>query len=199
MRAEQREITREQIITAALLAISESGFNGVSTRAIAERAHVSQGLLTYHFKSKEALWRAAADHLFSMANDALKEVLSSSSAVDSIQRRRNIIRQMVYFSAAHPEFMRFMLEQEKENNERSRWLVDTHLRPMYEKLVEVMGETAKLDMPHVLYALAGAAGLIFCAPNECKQLTGVDPRDESAIKRHAEILVNIMVPEPYEI
>lgn len=195
MRAEQRETTREQIVIAALLAISESGFNGVSTRAIAERAGVSQGLLTYHFRSKEALWRAAADHLFAMANDALKEVLDPASGVDPIQQRRNLIRQMVYFSAAHPEFIRFMLEQEKENNERSRWLVETHLRPMYERFADVMGEITRLDLPHAIYAIAGAAGLIFCAPNECEQLTGVDPRTETAIKRHAEYLANIMVPE----
>jgi hypothetical protein len=66
---------------------------------------------------------------------------------------------------------------------------------MYEKFEQIMGVTDKDDQPHALYALAGAAGLIFCAPNECKQLTGVDPRNEAAIKRHAEYLANIMVPE----
>ncbi len=50
MRSEQREATREQILSAALMAISESGFDCVSTGAIAERAGVRQGLLTYHFK-----------------------------------------------------------------------------------------------------------------------------------------------------
>ncbi len=44
----------------------------MNTRAIVERAQVSQGLLIYHFKSKEALWRAAADHLFAMDNDAFE-------------------------------------------------------------------------------------------------------------------------------
>jgi TetR/AcrR family transcriptional regulator len=199
MRAEQREATREQIVIAALLAISESGFDGVSTRAIAERANVSQGLLTYHFKSKEALWRAAADHLFAMANDTMERALSPSPPVDPLKQRRNLIRQMVYFSAAHPEFLLFMLEHEKENSKRSRWLVDTHLRPMYQKFVDVMGDTAEVDLPHALYTVAGASGLIFCAHNECKQLTGVDPRSDEAIKRHAEYLASLIVPESNSI
>ncbi len=195
MRAEQREATREQIVTAALLAISESGFNGVSTRTIAERANVSQGLLTYHFKSKDALWRAAADQLFAIANDSMQEVFSPPASVEPLQQKRNLIRQMVYFSAAHPEFIRFMLEHEKENSDRSRWLVETHLRPMYKKFVHVMGDIPETDLPHALYTFAGASGLIFCAPNECKQLTGVDPGSKAVIKRHADYLVNLMVPE----
>jgi hypothetical protein len=75
-------------------------------------------------------------------------------------------------------------------------MIDTHLRPVYEGFIKVMKETTDLDLPHSLFALAGVAGLIFCTPNDCKQLAGVAPRDESAIKRHVVFLVNIMVPEP---
>jgi AcrR family transcriptional regulator len=195
MREEKRKATREQIVNAALIAISESGFDGVSTRAIAERANVSQGLLTYHFKSKDALWRAATDYLFEMANDSMKEVFFPNESVEPREQQRNLIRQMVYFSAAHPEFIRFLLEHEKENNERSRWLVDTHLRPIYKQFVQVMGDIPKIDLPHALYIFAGASGLIFCAPNECKQLTGTDPRSKETIKRHADYLANLLVPE----
>lgn len=194
MRAEQRAATREQIVGAALLAIAESGFNGVSTRAIAERAKVSQGLLTYHFKSKEELWRAAADHLFAMANDSLQQVLALTEPEDTLEQKRSLIRQMVYFSAAHPEFIRFMLDQAQENNERSNWLVETHLRPIYQKLMNIMGDIAQDDFPHLLYTLAGACGLIFCAPHECKQLTGVDPATEAVINRHADYLAYLIVP-----
>ncbi len=195
MKTEQREATRELILNAALMAISESGFNGISTRAIADRAKVSQGLLTYHFKSKEALWRAAADHLFAKVNEALKDALSPDKALDPLEAKRNLIRQSVYLCAAHPEFLRFMLEHGKENNERSRWIVDTHLRPLYQKFSEVMADIPQTELPHMLYILTGAAGLIFCAPNECKHLTGTDPRTDTAIEQHANYLANLIVPK----
>lgn len=195
MRAEQREATREQIVSAALMAMSEAGFDGVSTRVIAERANVSQGLLTYHFKSKEALWRAAANYLFAMHDDSMKEVLSPVESIDPREQRRNMIRQLVHFSAAHPEFMRFMIEHGTENNERSRWLVDTHLRPMFKQFAHVMGDVPKVDLPHAFYIIAGASGVIFCSPNECKRVTGIDPGSKAAIKRHADYLANLMVPE----
>jgi TetR/AcrR family transcriptional regulator len=72
MRTKQREETRNKIIKAAISAISESGFDGTSTRAIANRAEVSQGLLSYHFKTKELLWRAAADYLFSTQTESIQ-------------------------------------------------------------------------------------------------------------------------------
>lgn len=198
MRAEQREATREQIVSAALMAISEAGFDGVSTRAIAERANVSQGLLTYHFKSKDALWRAAADHLFAMQTASIREALSAlelAETNDPREQRRELIRQFVFFSAAHPEFMRFMLESGKQDNERSRWLADTYVGPMYQQFAQVMNEIPKADLPHAFYAVAGASSLIFCASGECERVTGKAPNSKAAVKRHADYLANLMVPD----
>ncbi|MEM9458146.1 MAG: TetR/AcrR family transcriptional regulator [Myxococcota bacterium] len=193
MRDEQREATREQIVKATLLAMSESGFDGWSTRALAERANVSQGLLTYHFKSREELWRAAADYLFAKHKDTVDEMLSSIKSVDPREQQRELIRQVVYFSAAHPGYMRFIVERGNKYNERSQWLVDTHLRPLFERFAQVMGDIPKAQLPHAFYALAGAAGAIFCVPDECKHVTGMDPRSKVALERHAEYLVDLMV------
>ena len=52
------ETTRERILAAAELLFSESGFEGTATRKIAEAAGVTVGLVNYHFKSKDGLYRA---------------------------------------------------------------------------------------------------------------------------------------------
>lgn len=194
MRAEQREATKEQIVNAALLAISESGFDGISTRAIAARAKVSQGLLTYHFKSKELLWRAAADHMFGQLNQSVDKVLALTESLDATTQRRMLIREMVQVSATHPEFMRFMMEHAKENSDRSRWLVDTHVSPIYQRFTEIMDHIPKADIPHMFYILAGASGIIFCAQHECKRMTGINPSTNASIKRHADLLIDLFVP-----
>ena len=64
-RAQQYQETRRRIIDAAVDAFSELGFHGASTREIAARAGTNQGLITYHFRSKDELWRAAAERIFS--------------------------------------------------------------------------------------------------------------------------------------
>src|SRR4051795_9741054 len=56
--------TRQAILRAALDLFAERGFDGASTRLIAERAGVGQPLLNYHFAGKQELWRAAVDDLF---------------------------------------------------------------------------------------------------------------------------------------
>ena len=194
-RTEQREETRKQIVSAALEAISESGFEGVSTREIARRANVSQGLLTYHFKTKNILWRAAADHLFEMQKKVMgMPIAIVDSGNDSREALREMIRRLVSFNAAHPEFMRFLFDCGTDNGDRSRWLAETHLRPLYAQFGLVM-EGPKAELPHAFYVIVGASGLIFCAANECKNVTGVNSMSKAAIKRHANYVANLIVPE----
>jgi len=60
----QRSIdTRDRILDAAAAEFADHGFEGASTRNVAVNAGVQHPLLTYHFESKEGLWRAALTSL----------------------------------------------------------------------------------------------------------------------------------------
>jgi AcrR family transcriptional regulator len=59
--------TRMRIIETALDMFGQSGFEQTSTRAIALRAKVNLGALTYYFGNKEGLYSACADHIASSA------------------------------------------------------------------------------------------------------------------------------------
>ena len=52
---------REDILDAAEMAFSEAGFAGASMKAIALRAGVAQGLIHYHFQSKDGLYAAVVE------------------------------------------------------------------------------------------------------------------------------------------
>ena len=56
--------TRDRMLDAALGAFSELGYDGASTREIAARAGVNQGLIPYYFGSKQELWQEAVDRCF---------------------------------------------------------------------------------------------------------------------------------------
>ncbi|RLT93289.1 MAG: TetR/AcrR family transcriptional regulator, partial [Ketobacter sp.] len=49
---------RERILAAAESLFAVRGFEGVSTTQIAKVAGITQPLIHYHFKNKEALWKA---------------------------------------------------------------------------------------------------------------------------------------------
>jgi AcrR family transcriptional regulator len=52
--------TRGRILAATAELIAQAGWSGFSTRDIATRAGVTQGVVTYHWRSKEELVREAA-------------------------------------------------------------------------------------------------------------------------------------------
>ncbi len=197
-RPEQREATRERIVAAALEAFAEKGFLGASTREIAQRARTNQGLITYHFHSKEELWRAAADSLIGKLAKRMTEQLSALASDDPRERAREAIRIYVRFAAAHPELFRLMVDEGKNSERRMKWLVDTHLKPRYEAFTGPNGlRMAGFDdasLPHAYYVMAGAGSLIFAVAPECRRLTGLDPETEQVAAAHADFVARLLVP-----
>ena len=68
-RSDDETPTRDHILAVALEAFSELGFDGASTRTIAARAGVNQGLIPYYFGTKETLWREAVDRASEREDD----------------------------------------------------------------------------------------------------------------------------------
>lgn len=194
------QATRSRIVTAAVKAFAEKGFEAASTREIAHTAGVDQGLLTYHFPSKDDLWRAAADHIFGILGNVLGERGASLEAADPRERIRIAIRGYVRTMAAHPEFFRFIVDHGNRSDARTRWLVDTHIKPRFEFLKKLVLARAvgldETDLPHAFFALTGAAALIFAVPANCRRLTGIDPKKRDVIEAHAHFVANLMVPTP---
>lgn len=61
--AERRAHTRTALLDATIGLLAESGYAGVTTRAVANRAGVTPGALQHHFDGKAQLVAAAAEHL----------------------------------------------------------------------------------------------------------------------------------------
>ncbi len=59
------DATRQAVVAATIALIGEVGWAGVTTRMVARRAGVTQGVIHYHYGSKDALLRAAVMVAFS--------------------------------------------------------------------------------------------------------------------------------------
>ncbi len=197
-RAQQREKTRQRIVEVAVEVFAAKGFRAASTREIAARARVSQGLITYHFGSKGELWKAAIGRIFADLRAGFRSALEGDGGADPAARVRDVVKLYVHFVAAHPELFRVMVEEGKRADARMRWLVDTHLRPLYAgfaRLLAGVDPTGSRAHPaHVYYSIAGAASLMFAVAPECQRLTGVDPRSPEVVEAHAEMLGRLLVP-----
>ena len=199
--------TRERMLDAALSAFSELGYDGASTREIASRAGVNQGLIPYYFGSKEALWREAVDRAFAEIREGVGVVLEAAEAGPGKLERDDVadmIRRLVHFAATHPEFHRLMTDEGKRDGPRMHWIVDNHVRPIYEA-IEMLTGLAEQDSPLRVrldpllfhYLLVGATTHLFHQAPECRRLTGRDPAEPEIIEAHAEALIALFVgPEP---
>jgi len=195
--APRRGEARAQIVESAIEAFAERGFEAATTREIADRARIDQGLLTYHFPNKDLLWRAAADRLFSVLGEQLDQRFSTLPDARPEDRVRGAIREYVMWVAEHPAFFRFLVDEGNLSNPRTRWLVDTHLKPRFSFIKEA-GLAQAMDieddaLPHAFFALSGAAGLIFAVSANCRRLTGVDPTRRAAIEAHADFVADLIV------
>ncbi len=191
--------TRRAILDAALDLFSERSFDGASTRAIAELAGVTQPLLNYHFAGKEELWRAAVDDLFERFRTSMERRLSGLRGVDDVTIAKLMVRHFVEFSAANPQLHRIIMQESKRAGARLDWLVETHVRPLYENALAMFehlaarGELGPVAPAHLYYLLTGAGATVFVMAPECERLTGVDPFAPEFVAAHADLVVDLLI------
>ena len=189
---------RERILAAALEVFAERCFDGARTREIAERAGANLGLITYYFKGKEQLWKAAVARAFAELQAGLAGVAQPSNGAGELAWLDRTVRQFVHFVAQHPEFMRLMNDEGKRDSRRMRWLADRFVRPMSQVVgvhlerAQAQGLVAPIPPVNLRYIVLGAAGLIFSQAAECKYIAGVDPTSPDFAEQHADAVIQLL-------
>jgi TetR/AcrR family transcriptional regulator len=184
--------TRDRIITAAIDLFSERSFDGATTREIAAQAGVTQPLLNYHFRSKEELWQTAIDSLFEMLTQTLDARTTGLRGVDEVTSAKLLVREFITFSARHPQLHRIIMQESKADGPRMDYLVDRHVRPIYERttaLFEALarkGAVPPIPAAHLYYILTGAGPTMFVLAPECRRLSSLDASDDAVIEAHAD-------------
>src|SRR5262245_13134355 len=192
------DATRDRILAAAVDLFSERSFDGATTREIAQRAGVTQPLLNYHYRSKDDLWRAAVDSLFDMLRRAMHDRMEGLRGVDELTSAKLRVREFVTFSARHPQLHRIITQESKADGPRMDYLVERHVRPLYESTVELFerlaraGAVAPIAAPHLYYILTGAGPTMFVLGPECQRLSGLDPRADEVVDAHADAVCTLL-------
>lgn len=204
VRARQKAETRGRILQAALNAFAERGFEGASVRDIAEVAGVNHGLIKYHFKDKDRLWKAAVDFLFMRLN----EEVATPEEEQSLSPRKRLykwVQRYVRYCAKHPEHARIMVQESIRDSDRLKWAVETHIKPGHQafrlSVNEQTGEELYPEIPRVslIYMMVAAAQTPFMLGAEVKHIYDVDVYDEAFVDQHAEAIFELlfgrMLPE----
>ncbi len=198
---QQRSIkTKEKLLDAAIEAFSENGFKGTSTRDIAERAGVHHPLITYHFKNKEELWRAAADRIFSRFNAAMGHALEEVANECPRTRMEMMIRTYVQYAASQPALHKVMVQEASHASSRLDWLISTYLRPLFEvsvknlKELQDQGMAPRGNVAILFNMIRVSAGGLIALGHELKGTSGIDLDAPGTIDELSDMIVDVFLP-----
>jgi len=202
-REQQRAVeTKHSILVAALREFADKGFDGASTREIAERAQVNHRLIGHHFQNKEMLWQATATHVFGNYVDRQRRRYEGLNGVDEPVLVRLMLREFILFSARVPELHRFMVQASKGDQSRLEWLVNTHLAPgteldmMILKKAQDAGIIRPGNVMHLHYLFIGAATSVFTLAGEYQLISKQNPFEEAFVEQHIEMVLSLFMNNP---
>lgn len=188
---------RRRLIEAALVEFANHGFEGASTRAIAQRAGAHQPQINYHFASKDELWKAVLLQLLGELDDEIQV----EPGADARTAAEAVIRALVSLAARRPELNRIMIQEATSPSARLDWLVTTQvarraaqLRTVWDELV-VAGVAAPVPTELVYHMVVGASALLHANAPEAR-LLGVEPTDPAVVEAHADAMVALFLPDP---
>jgi AcrR family transcriptional regulator len=103
---EKTAVRRQQIIAATLDVLGRVPLADLTTRLIANALGLSQPALFRHFRSRDALLRAALDHAHASLGDLVDGVLRG--AAEPIARLEHLAAGVLAYAAAHPGVPRLL-------------------------------------------------------------------------------------------
>ncbi len=193
-------VTQHKLLDAAIEAFSENGFKGTSTRDIADRAGVHHPLITYHFKNKDQLWRAAADKVFREFTRSLSSSLENSAETCPKKRMAGLIRAYVYYAKSQPALHKVMVQEASYPNPRLDWLIENHLRPLFDATFSMIEELQRVGVapqgnPKLIFNMIRlSSGGLLALGNELRESSGIDVESDETLDEIADMIVRVFLP-----
>lgn len=197
---------RDRILSAAESLFAIRGFEGVSTTQIAKVAGITQPLIHYHFKNKEALWKATVSRLFGRMSDEFSSEVMGLPQSDSRRYMVEMIRSYVNFVARYPQFGQFILREGVQESSRLAWMVEEWLKPLLNQFHEVYkkgaveGWVKDIPFPQLIMLITASASHFFSLAPLVNSLYGIDANSPDQVLAQSdavvEVAVNAILREP---
>jgi TetR/AcrR family transcriptional regulator len=132
------EANRARILRAAIDEFAARGYKGASMDAIADRTATTRALINYYFGSKERVYLAVLEHVYSEIRQA--EGLLELDHLDPIAAIRRIVEFTFTYYLEHEGFVRLVVaeNQARGGHLRKSPTMRTLNRPIIERLTRVI-------------------------------------------------------------
>lgn len=161
--------TRRRLIDAALQIFGSYGFEGASTRTVAEQAGANLAAIPYYFGSKEGLYRAAAH---SIVEDGTREMLPVFERIDRALSQKGLTREaatlllhellehfttLVIGSQRADSWSRFIMREQLQPGAAFDILFEGVMRRNFETCVRLLANLLKLPPKDTAVAVRAQA------------------------------------------
>jgi TetR/AcrR family transcriptional regulator len=175
------------------------GLAGARTDAIAKAAGVNIALLFYYFKSKEELYFAVLEEMFSRWNETSLTPLRSKGTPE--QRILKYVE--AYFDHASASIWRPRLVQQElmrsKHSPAMRKLLKKYAKPVHECVIKVLREgiangsfRAQLDVENFFYSITGIVAQYFSNSSAIFEISGKDPLSQEAIEGRRRAVLDVI-------
>lgn len=128
--------SREDILAVAVEEFAERGLAGARVDDIAERTCTSKRMIYYHFGSKEGLYQAVLERVYSQIRSV--ETQLDVNNLSPIEAMRRIVELTFDYDESHPQFIRLVTV---ENVNQGRFVGQlVSIRKRYSNIIHMMQE-----------------------------------------------------------
>lgn len=187
--------SRTAILRAATEEFALKGYAGARTEGIAQAAAVNHTLLFYHFKTKEQLYSAVLERVFSGWAERVSCALDQKAS----PKQRLIAYVNAYFdfiaefSLAPKLVQQEQLRQCRAGSEHLHRMAQRYIRPVHRKLGTVLrqgisnGEFRDLDIEHCVHSISALIVFYFTSnlAMEFSESVELSPRPHIEARRKA--------------
>ena len=184
---------RLQIMRAAKELFARQGFEGTTTREIAQRARVNEAIIFRHFPSKEDLYWAIIDGESERAGwlPALEQLLQSGASDREIFA--GIAEDILVRRIKEENLSRLLLFSALENQRRSQRFFQTHVVAYYERIAAYIRrriEEGEFRAADPLLAARGFVGMVVYH-SLIQEIYGAKRYQDFDVKEVSETLTDI--------
>lgn len=147
--AEKSLATRNQILDATVQCLVELGFTQTTTEKIAQKAGVSRGAMTHHFKSRADVFNAAAEYVTDLRaaeyEDAVKRIKLPPGNTPTFESMLETLEVLQKYYYGRPSFLAL---QELQRGARTDRELHQVLDPLEQRLDERKSATLLKRFPY---------------------------------------------------
>ncbi len=202
MRKRGRPISKEEIDLAKVYAVcrssfGEKGFEGASTTAIAKKAGIARSLLHYYFGTKEDLWKSTMEQMIQRFWKEFEHNKNLYKDLMGVPLLKLIVRQIAYFFANNPAYMRMMSYEMMNPSSRTDWIIEHLLNPIFEMTAPYfqqereLGTIKKIAKENQIAILFGITSFFFNNAYFIQKHFRKNPFDKKEIDKQIDAVIEV--------